>query len=51
MNIDFGENCPNRVLGEEGKNCSGKRGDEDEVEPITEAKKLAMKGQEKMGGS
>jgi hypothetical protein len=33
----------------DGKNCLGKREDEDEGGPITEARKLEMKGQDKMG--
>jgi hypothetical protein len=37
--------------GNDGKNCLGKREDEDDGGgPITEARKLEMKGQEKMGG-
>ena len=37
--------------GKGGKNCLGKREDEDDGGgPITEARKLEMRGQEKMGG-
>ncbi len=36
--------------GDNGKYYLGKREDEDEGGPITEARKLEMKGQEKMGG-
>jgi hypothetical protein len=37
--------------GKDGKNCLGKREDEDDGGgPITEARKLEMKGQEKIGG-
>jgi len=37
--------------GDDGKICLGKREDEDEGGgPITEARKLEMKGQEKIGG-
>ncbi len=44
------EEVERATRGDEGKNCLGKRGDEDEGGPITEARKLAIKGQEKMGG-
>ena len=36
--------------GDDGKNCLRKREDEDEGGAITEARKLEIKGQEKMGG-